>query len=362
MHRWSSLLCTAFLLMLCVTGLPLIFHDEIDGWLNPPAPLNPAAEGRPRLDLDTLLARALADRPGEVPLYMSFDTDRPVVNVTSGPTPDAVATDMHFQSLDARTGEVLPMAEGGVMDVVLQLHTDMMLGLSGELFLGAMGLLFAVAIISGLVLYVPFMQRLAFGTVRHERTARVRRIDRHNLLGVVTLAWALVVGVTGTINTLVLPITTMWKADQLAAIAAGPAGGAVPVRQGLVQPAMDRALAAAPGMTPQFIGFPGVSYSSDRHLAIFLQGDTPMTARLLTPAFVDARTGRLDAVQPMPWYMQALLLAQPLHFGDYAGLPMKILWAILDLMTIAVLWTGLRLWIGRRRAPAGHRRLKAVQA
>jgi uncharacterized iron-regulated membrane protein len=64
----------------------------------------------------------------------------------------------------------------------------------------------------------------------------------------------------------------------------------------------------------------------------------------------------------MPWYMQALLLAQPLHFGDYAGLPMKILWAILDLMTIAVLWTGLRLWIGRRRAPAGHRRLKAVQA
>ena len=29
-HKWSSLVCTIFLLMLCITGLPLIFHDEID--------------------------------------------------------------------------------------------------------------------------------------------------------------------------------------------------------------------------------------------------------------------------------------------------------------------------------------------
>ncbi len=29
-HKWTSLICTAFLLMLCLTGLPLIFHDEID--------------------------------------------------------------------------------------------------------------------------------------------------------------------------------------------------------------------------------------------------------------------------------------------------------------------------------------------
>ena len=34
-HKWTSLVCTLFLLMLCLTGLPLIFHDEIDGALNP---------------------------------------------------------------------------------------------------------------------------------------------------------------------------------------------------------------------------------------------------------------------------------------------------------------------------------------
>ena len=29
-HTWTSLICTAFLLLLALTGLPLIFHHEID--------------------------------------------------------------------------------------------------------------------------------------------------------------------------------------------------------------------------------------------------------------------------------------------------------------------------------------------
>ena len=29
-HTWTSLISTLFLLLLCLTGLPLIFHHEID--------------------------------------------------------------------------------------------------------------------------------------------------------------------------------------------------------------------------------------------------------------------------------------------------------------------------------------------
>ena len=28
-HKWTSLVCTVFLLFLCITGLPLVFHEEI---------------------------------------------------------------------------------------------------------------------------------------------------------------------------------------------------------------------------------------------------------------------------------------------------------------------------------------------
>ncbi len=346
-HKWTSIVCTAFLLMLCITGLPLIFHDEIDAVIQPRAPVAAIRGGARLLSLDAILAKALATRPGEIPLYMSFDEDRPVVNVTTGPRPDTVH-EMYFQSLDRRTGTRIPVPPpGGIMVLLLRFHTDMLLGPVAEYFLGAMGLLFVIAIISGIVLYVPFMARLPFGTVRRARRARVRWTDLHNLIGIATAMWALVVGLTGVVNTLVVPVTDYWKARELAVMGAPYKNEPIPTRTASIQAAVATAMAAAPGMRPQFVAFPGVTYSSNHHMTVFLQGSTLQTKRLLTPVMIDARSGRLAAARPMPWYMQALLLSQPLHFGDYGGMAMKIIWAVLDLLTIVVLGSGLFLWLRR---------------
>jgi uncharacterized iron-regulated membrane protein len=76
-----------------------------------------------------------------------------------------------------------------------------------------------------------------------------------------------------------------------------------------------------------------------------------LTSRLSTPVMIDAETGQLTAVRDLPWYLRVLQVSRPLHFGDYGGLPMKILWALLDGLTIAVLSSGLYLWLVRRRTP-----------
>ncbi|MNW08261.1 hypothetical protein D3C71_2050170 [compost metagenome] len=49
--------------------------------------------------------------------------------------------------------------------------------------------------------------------------------------------------------------------------------------------------------------------------------------------------------------MDAMGLSQPLHFGDYGGRPMQILWALLDVLTIIVLGSGLYLWWAKQRKP-----------
>jgi uncharacterized iron-regulated membrane protein len=351
-HKWTSLVCTAFLLMLCLTGLPLIFHEDIDA-LTGHGPEITAQPGAPLQDLDSVLATALKARPGEVGLFMSFDVDRPVANVTTGPTPDAPEAKMHFASIDRTSGQILPAGPaGGVMDVILQLHIDMFAGLPGMLFLGFMGLLFVIAVVSGVVIYAPFMRKIDFGTVRASRSTRLKWLDYHNLLGVVTAAWVTVVGLTGVINTLSTPIIQLWQMDQLADMTA-PYRDKPPVqRLGSIHAAVATAQTAAPGMRVQFVAFPGGSFSSKHHYAVFLQGATPATERLLTPALIDAETGELTAMRRMPWYAQALLLSQPLHFGDYGGLPLKILWAALDVITIVVLVSGLYLWLARRRSAA----------
>ena len=357
-HKWTSLVCTLFLLMLCLTGLPLIFSDEINrmnaGTLQFGMPGVGSSSNAPGLlPLDTMMAKALAVRAGEVPLFMAFDNDQPSMTVTTGPTPDAPGSDMTTQILDRSTGKLLSKEDkGGIMDFLLKLHTDLFLGLPGMLFLGAMGLLFTAALASGVVLYAPFMRKLAFGTLRTSRSTRLKWLDYHNLLGIAALAWMTIVGVTGVINTLEKPINTLWQRNELAAMTRGYAGkdALPPSRYGSLDKAMAAARKALPGNNPQFIGFPGGNFSSKHHYAVFFQGDTPLTERLLTPALVDAETGAFTTARSMPWYNKALSLSRPLHFGDYGGLPLKILWAVLDLVTIVVLATGLYLWLGKRRA------------
>lgn len=357
-HKWTSIVCTAFLLMLCVTGLPLIFHEEIDVWTDP-APayglpgVGSSGEAPGLKPLDEMLAKALAARPGEVPVFMAFDNERPLMTVTTAPRPDSPDEDMTVLTFDRSTGKATGAAdEEGIMHIILDLHTDMFLGLPGMLFLGLMGVLFVAAIVSGVVLYAPFMRKLDFGTLRVTRSTRVKWLDYHNLLGIVALAWMTVVGATGVINTLATPIFAQWQTTELAAMVRAYDGqDAVPPTQyGSIDRAMAAARKAVPGNNPQFIAFPGGAFSSKHHYAIFFQGNTPLTERLLTPALVDAKTGTFTAARAMSWYAQALFVSQPLHFGDYGGLPLKLLWAVLTLFTIVILGSGLYLWLGKRRA------------
>lgn len=359
-HKWSSILCTLFLLMLCITGLPLIFHDEIEALLEDDVAttLHGPASASAGLPLDQMVARAQREGSGGVPLFMGFSDDGPVLTVTTGPSPDAPGEAMRLFSFNRATGETIgEVREEGVMHFLLEMHTDMFLGLPGMLFLGVMGALFVIAIISGVVLYVPFMRRLRFGTLRTGQSRRLSRLDHHNLLGIVTLGWALAIGLTGVINAFADPLTDNWRESEITRIAGAyrNAPPLDPARYASLDAAMAAAQQARPGLVPQFIAFPGGGWSTPYHYTIFFQGDTPLTRHFLTPALVDARTATLTDVRSMPALNQVLMLSKPLHFGNYGGLPLKLLWAVLDLATIWVLVSGLQLWLGKGRADTDRR-------
>jgi uncharacterized iron-regulated membrane protein len=233
---------------------------------------------------------------------------------------------------------------------MLRLHTDMFAGLAGKLFLGLMGILFCVAVISGIVVYAPSMRKLNFGTYRSKRTRIVRWLDLHNMAGILLVMWTLVVGFTGVINTWADLVLKMWQFGQLAEMTAQYRDRAPPAHLASLHSAVDVAANAVPGMQPSFVAFPGTVFSSKSHYAVFLRGNTPVTSRLLKPALIDAETGQLTDTRDMPWYVSTLFISQPLHFGDYGGMPLKVLWALLDVLTIVVLVTGVYLWLRRRKS------------
>ncbi len=359
MHTWSSLICTLFLLIICVTGLPLIFSEEIDGWLEPRHYAALPADA-PHASLDGLKARALAAYPGQVVTSIFVDDDEPQVYVWIAPSFAAVEANpkvAHFMRFDARSGEMLERSgalgarPASFMTIMLRLHRDLFAGLPGELFMGVMGALFVAAVVSGIVLYGPFTRKLDFGAVRTERARRTRWLDLHNLLGVVTLAWAGVVGATGVMNELSTPLFALWRGTEVATMLA-PWKDKPPLQAREIsspQAAFDTAVHALPGMVVTSITFPGDRNGTPFHYVLWAKGRSHLTAQLFNPVLVDARTGMLTAVVKMPWYLRALELSRPLHFGNYGGMPLKILWALLDLVTIVVLGSGLYLWLARRR-------------
>ena len=354
-HRWSSLICTLFLLMLCLTGLPLIFGEEIDGWLNPTY-YEELPKDSPKADLDVMTGAAKARYPRQLVNSVFVDDDEPQVLVNMAPTWDPQDPMRHSLQFDSRTGKLLkdepPFAQrpATFINTMLDLHRGLFLDLPGEIFLGLIGLLFVISILSGIVLYGPFMKKLDFGTVRRDRSRRLKWLDLHNLLGIVTAVWLLVVGLTGVINELSTPLFGLWQMTDVKAMLAKYKGDPLQGQQDLasVQGAYHTAAQALPDMVVTSVVYPGNPFGSPYHYVLWAKGSQPFSSRLFSPVLVDARNGKLASVVKMPFYLRALEVSRPLHFGDYGGVPLKIIWVIFDVIAIVVLISGVYLWWVRR--------------
>jgi uncharacterized iron-regulated membrane protein len=348
-HKWTSLLSTLFLLILCVTGLPLIFHEEIDQALGAKPSPEVVAPNTPMLSLDRILEIAKAREPDKAITFAVPDDDDPMWHLFLAPALNSPVV-LAVLTIDGHTGRVLRSGEStrsAPIKFLRDLHTDLLLDQKGMLFLGVVGLCFVLAVVSGVVLYGPFMRRLKFTEVRN-RKRRVYWIDMHNLTGVVLTAWMLVVGITGIVNTLSQQVAQHWQSTELVQMIGPWRNAPVPAKLSSAQGAVDVALASAPGMKVESLAMPGTPFAGGHHYGVYLSGDQPLTSRLLKPTLINAEDGTLSESRDMPLYVKALFLSKPLHFGDYGGMPLKIIWALLDIVTIVILGSGIFLWLSRR--------------
>ncbi len=365
-HTWCSLICTAFLLIVCITGLPLVFKDELLNLIDDGKPAATLPADTANLSLDRFVESSRALYPNETIIAVYLDDDAPWAVLTLAPSWQSFEEDRrtaHWIRFDARTGQVLkespPAAVVGnnFVGVILEIHRSLFLGLSGEIFMAGMAALFVVALVSGVIVYGPLMRRRSFGSVRRHRSYRISWLDRHSMIGIITLAWAVVIGVTGLINDLAKPLFSAWQRTNVAAMLDPYRGQPALTGENLssAQSALETAQSIQSGMTAYSVVFPGgTSIGTPYHYLVWARGSEPLTSRLLTPALVNARTGQLDAVIAMPWFLRALQVSRPLHFGDYGGIPLKIIWALLDAATIVVLGSGIYLWFVRRVRQSGQ--------
>jgi len=349
LHRWSSLFCTLNLTLLAITGLILIFRHEIDDALGT-VPEVKSASGQ-ILPLGQLVDVAQKTKPGWSPMTYVEDDDHPgrvfIFMVPPGVKDFAQAKPVIFNGY---TGELFEFDfDKTFTGVVFNLHANLFAGAVGELYLALVGLAFFVALISGAVVYAPFVRGLLFGALRRERDARVFQLDLHNLVGVVTLAWCSVVALTGVVLELSRPILAYYQTSDLAAMTAPFRGRPAPQNIVPLEKAAAAAESAWPGHRIGFALFPGTPLTGEHHYTFFMATGSGISKRVLKLAMIDASDASVTTASESPWYIKALFVSGPLHYGDYAGLPLKIIWALFTLLTLFLCVSGIYLWIARLR-------------
>ncbi len=314
--------------------------------------LEQVSSDTPRPSLASIAAQAEENRQDEHLLYLLFDQEEPLLHAVTAKETMSPPDAFYYQLFDLRTGSRIdiPQPNEGIMHVITKLHVDMYAGLPGMLFLGGMAILMLIAIISGIVLYTPFMRKMAFGEIRQNKGRRANWLDTHNLLGIVTVVWLFVVGLTGAINTLGTPVEQMWQVTELPDMASSHKGMPEPTAFAPLDKVVDNLTQTLSDKSLVTIAMPNTPFASPHHYGLYMVGATAVTSRLLSPALADAATGEITAHREMPLYVKTLFISQPLHFGDYGGMPLKIIWALLDIATIFVLVSGLYLWALRRKS------------
>jgi uncharacterized iron-regulated membrane protein len=117
-----------------------------------------------------------------------------------------------------------------------------------------------------------------------------------------------------------------------------------------IDAAVASAEAGQPGRRWSFVTFPGAELASPRHFTVLLLGGDGLEKRMFTLALVDAKDPSVVIHRQLPWYLRALLISQPLHFGDYGGLAMRLLWTVFTIAVIGLAGSGVYVFFaGRKR-------------
>lgn len=358
LHRWSSLIATPFFFVLCVTGTILIFHHEIESLLGTLPEVTVPADAK-RAPLAPMVRLAQAQSPDRKAMYVFWDDDSPErIAIGMGPAGATKFDEVHPAFFNAYTGEFLKSVDFSktLTGFMLTLHANWFLDLPGRLFGGMIALLVVLSLLSGLVVYAPYVKRIAFGAVRGRPGSRLKQLDLHNLIGVVVLGWAFVVSLTGVFLALASIAIQVWTNTELKEMAARPVAGAAtsatPVDLDAIVAAAQKAL---PERQLRFVTFPGTELSGDHHYTALLYGDQGYDDKLFEIVLLDT-AGRVTDTRPAPWYLKLIMLSEPLHFGDYGGLPLQLLWFACTWLTMYIVGNGAWLWwtrrVARRRATA----------
>ncbi len=315
-HLWIGVGLGLYLLLISITGSMIVFRNEVYGAFSP-KPVIVHTSG-PRLTKDELKAAAHRAFPGYSVSFI-WEARKPDQAIEIWMERDGRQKQRLF---DPYTGQDLGPAVPNIIRFMAwasDFHTNLLGGEKGRMWNGIGSVFLSVLSLSGLVIWWPGVRNWKRG-LGVEWRANWKRInfDLHSAVGFWTFAFVFMWGVTG--------VYVVWPAP--------------------FQKAINRFYPLDFYRLPSAQAAPAPAAAKFIPVAEEQPAPLPPRRRWPPPHY---STG--DKI--LRWFTY-------LHFGNFAGLKTKALWALLGLAPVLLFFTGVLMWWNRvlsrealrlRRAP-----------
>jgi uncharacterized iron-regulated membrane protein len=351
-HHWAGLYAGIIIGVLSLTGALAVFIPEIDVLVQRHYY---AASSAPAATLQ--FSKSLAALTKKYPDYQSLSVDLPekpghAASIQLA-VPDPVSKKTNRYNFFVDTGrDALAgsrIQANSLANYLRQMHVRLYEGFWGRQLVGLGGIALVVVVVTGLLIYGNFMKRQTYPQIRRGRGLRILLADWHKILGVSALLFNLVIGLTGAWlglqpklmtwldmkapNAFETPVIMDADADKAAAVD-WPA-----------------ALKAARQQFPDLQVSTIAPSSNGSHTLVFrgnLRGQVyernintlVLSKTALAPVYkYDVRTAG--------FWNKFYLIQEALHFGDFGGLTLKFLYALLGLVSGFLSISGFVVYISR---------------
>ena len=366
-HSWVGLVTGILMFVIAFTGAVSVFgRPDIKIWANP--------EIRTGIDIDssrieTLLREQIEDIPdtfrSEILVFLPGKRTYPNLTImfTEEETREAILLTFDNKSLaliDRKEGlprDIFQQRQIDVADFIVDFHADLHLGRPvGLLLTGLLGLTLMASIVTGFIIHRQKIKQLF--TFRPFKKLDISLADSHKLFGVWGLIFHGVISFTGAFlglaTVLLIPAAAFvtFSGDQEKLIETftttpKPIISNVASDTKLAA-ALNHAIAYDEAMSVELATIYGYG---DKNALIYMNatGGEKVSRQLLA---YDGSSGefreKFGQFAKVGGFSSAILdLMFPLHFGNFGGVFVKVVWAILGLATALLPLSGLMLWIER---------------
>jgi len=336
-HTWTGLLAGLVIAVVSLTGSVIVFRSEIEGARIPKGASGPTAAG-----LDEIALQVATSNPGVRIRRLRFPEhagDPYIVQVdASGETRRLVC--------EASTGRVIATLNAGWVEWTIDLHRNLLAAKTGRKAVGVAGIVLFTLAASGMLLWLGgARQWRSWISVRPQGGTRRFHFELHRAAGLWSYALLTLVGFTGI--GLAYPDTFR---SALHFLTGQPASSKAPVvrkpEAALLRPLSEYLRAGTGAMAdgvPIELRLPD-GEKGPVDLRLHRSGDLSPSGNHV---YIEPSTGKVLAVsraadQPLAARIFAALA--PLHYGEFGGLPVKVIWGLPGLVPALLFVTGLMTW------------------